>query len=76
VKRTAKWQRHITIAELRHLREQGAPSLVRFKKLRVAQKGMKAQWRERAVDLPTSVIEPCWDCRMIEGKLKQAGVIE
>jgi hypothetical protein len=76
MKRTAKWHKHLTLAELRHLKEWNALSLVRFQKLRQDQERQKAESLARWPDLHIGAAEPCFDCRHIEFKLREAGVLK
>lgn len=61
-KRTAKWQKKLTVKELKHLAEcspTGKPNLESFKLNREAQKEMKAEYGR----------EICFECRSIAIKL-------
>lgn len=65
MKRTAKWHKHLKIKELRHLKG-NLPhmTLKDFVLTRASQ---------AALSRPND--EPCWTCRLIESKLKEAGVL-
>lgn len=75
MKRTAKWMKHLTIKELKHMRDSNAPSLRMFVQQRIHQKRMKAERLASDPDLPMGIAEPCFECRSIEHKLREAGVL-
>lgn len=73
-KRTTKWQKALTLKEVAHLRAMlDGVSLVRVSRLFELQ----AEKRQEGLDAGYSIgiAEPCWECRAIERKLKEAGVI-
>ena len=73
MKRTAKWMKHLTIAELKHMKElQDTLSLRSFLKNRKAQKEWEAKARADGFDHFTA----CHDCNHIEFKLQEAGVLK
>lgn len=64
MKRTAKWMKGLTIKELKHLAEMsatGKPTLTSLKTNRAAQIKQKEE--------NPNGLEPCWECRMIAGKV-------
>jgi len=72
MKRTAKWQRTLTIKQLRHMRDnQNTLTLREFKDQRIKQKSMKAESDAAGF----TYAEPCWECWEIERRLKVAGVL-
>jgi hypothetical protein len=76
MKRTAKWQKALTVKELRHIRESTPTfSLAAFKRLREKQAVLKAAGEARIGHEHPGITEPCWDCRLIESKLRDAGVL-
>jgi hypothetical protein len=69
MKRTAKWHKHLTLGQLRHLRWANAFSLKRFATLRGEQRKLEADRAEMGLLAPV-----CWDCTEIERRLKAAGI--
>ena len=59
----AKWQKPLTVAEIRHIREMGCRTLAAFKRTAEQQKHQRI---ENDFD---PRIEPCWECRGIARKL-------
>jgi len=62
IKRKAKWESKLTLAEIKHLRENTDGTLRGAKETFKVQK----QLRERH-----DAMEPCWDCRFIARKLNE-----
>jgi len=70
MKRTAKWMNHLTISELKHIKENNATlSLRSFKWTREKQRDLAARLNE-------DLWRICVECNVIENKLKEAGVIK
>ena len=70
IKRTAKWHKPLTIAELRHLNEHIKPCTLReFKAVRDYQ-------REQCKRYNIMLIDTCWICYTIERKLIDANVLK
>lgn len=60
-KRKAKWEKKLTLTELKHLRGNTNGTLKNVKKTFRIQKEMRAIRK----------CEPCWDCRLIAIKLNE-----
>ena len=59
-KRKAKWEKVLTLTEIKHLRENTDGTL----------KSVKENFRKQQLMRERSKFsEPCWDCRIIESKL-------
>ena len=58
-KRKAKWEKVLTLAEIKHLRENTDGTLRDVKRIFKYQQKMRTIYGG----------EPCWDCRTIERKL-------
>ena len=68
--RTAKWHKHLSLDELRHMREQqDVFSIAGFKRMRAFQ-------RELAERCQIDLWRICHECSHIEHKLKEAGVLK
>jgi hypothetical protein len=63
-KRKAKWEKALTLTEIKHLRENTDGTLESAKRNFEAQAKMRKENRARGFGS-----EPCWDCRLIEDKL-------
>ena len=59
-KRKAKWERKLTLTEIKHLREMTDGTLRSVKATFEFQKAKRDKNPQN---------EPCWDCKMIERKL-------
>ena len=63
-------------SELKHMKDMDALSLPRFKRLREKQSELKAKLVQlNGGKEEGSLTEPCWECKSIEWKLKEAGVL-
>jgi|TARA_Y100000296_G_C5074900_1_gene206806 hypothetical protein len=58
-KRKSKWEKDLTLTEIKHLRENTDGTLM----------GIKATFRRQHKMRKLAGNEPCWDCRVIERKL-------
>ncbi len=61
-KRNAKWQRKLTLTEIKHLREMTNGTLRSAKAVFKYQKKLREEYPRN---------EPCWDCKMIAHKLNE-----
>ena len=61
-KRKAKWEKPLTLTEIKHLREMSNGTLKGAKGIFKYQKKLRDKHPHR---------EPCWDCKMIAIKLNQ-----
>lgn len=66
MKRTAKWQKPLTLKQLKHMKEMNVPTLAGFKRLRIKQ-------RELAARFDDPLWRICPECHEIERRLKAAG---
>tara|TARA_R110000851_G_scaffold129609_1_gene262670 strand:+ start:360 stop:602 length:243 start_codon:yes stop_codon:yes gene_type:complete len=64
-KRKAKWEKVLTLTEIKHLRENTDGTLKSIKENFRKQQEM----RKRNIREGFPFNEPCWDCRFIEAKL-------
>jgi len=64
-KRKAKWEKVLTLTEVKHLRENTDGTLRSVKETFRKQQEM----REHSIRAGFPFSEPCWDCKMIERKL-------
>ena len=67
-KRTAKWQKKITMGELKHLRaNMHSVTLRGFTEMAAKQKIIRD--KGTAAGYPPCIAEPCWECKSIARKL-------
>lgn len=64
-KRKAKWEKALTLTEIKHLRENTDGTLRGAKETFQFQKEKREDWRKRH----GTNNEPCWDCKLIAQKL-------
>ena len=79
MKRTAKWHKHLTMKELKHLKEMGALSIsgvVKARQNQVNQVNQVKQEQEHSLRTPRFTFNYCFECQEIEAKLFEAGVIK
>jgi hypothetical protein len=71
MKRTAKWHKALTLAQLRHLRDMKVLNLDKFLELRAWQ--VKKRAEDELNGYMPGVAEPCFECCEIARRLKAAG---
>ena len=64
-KRKSKWEKKLTLTEIKHLRENTDGTLRGAKETFQFQKKRREDWRKKH----GTNIEPCWDCKFIAQKL-------